>query len=726
MVQQVQVGGIDPQRVTNLSEGLNGLLGAASKGLETYNTIGETAAKLAFRDKSLEVQDAITGMKSALYADPNNTELWKQTNSAIDSLTSEMVADREQFVNHKDAYDTYNALATEQGVNIRAAITPMISSGLYSATVHNTKLGTQLAASTLGAGATSANIQTEVDINTAIGTGLDVPKEFLVQNLGAFESDFNSNPAFLVKSFYVDKATGTINQRNGDTALINAYYSAFAKVNKDGVLDATNSYVTEEHLQDISRSIAKVHALFKTPEGTKHSSELASSLDNANTIASQLKSGVIDRVTAMTSIKTAKDNIDTYFDFGSDGQKNSANDVKVNLVAADTLFTYATGQIDTALSKGAKGLRTLLLNGTKKYKYSAMGVNREEDIQPSVYKNILNNEVVALDDKLYGKDGKVNYDALSSIIAVTNNAGTDVKSGKLDAAINGVFNSGVSSSQSVDEFLNDINVARYALKHKTTPYDVINKEQLNSIYLDDLERAVKAKVGSKNPAVDITNAKAMIGTKSRGLSSIATVTEQLAPVGISYVKTNIDKLQTIGKFGTATNFTVNDVNMKTWANRNIKYSGYQTTDRDAFKAGFTDVITNEQNSYFFQSSATPTAKIKYVPNAYDDAFVPVSADKFNMAIANKLPYEALKNVLVWDSFKDENGKTVRMVDLSQENIETNVMDGTKGSIVEVSVYNKNRKKSDAPIILPIRIPSTEFNKYGKVPLTKGIQRWFNQ
>ena len=110
---QVQVGGIEPQRVANLSEGLAGLLGATAKGVEAYNTIGETAAKLDFRDISHNTATAMTGVERRMSElAPDDVEGYETLMGEVESLKSNYTTNLSKYSGHKAAFDVFSDSAS--------------------------------------------------------------------------------------------------------------------------------------------------------------------------------------------------------------------------------------------------------------------------------------------------------------------------------------------------------------------------------------------------------------------------------------------------------------------------------------------------------------------------------------------------------------------------------------------------------------------------------------
>lgn len=113
------VGGVPQHRVKNLGDDLMGLFGAVGKGVQTYDTIGETAANLEFKEKSQQVAEQIRLLNEASVGQDNNPEFWDGYNNHVESITAELVAEGDKFKNHKAAYNEYNNAAIEFATNIR-------------------------------------------------------------------------------------------------------------------------------------------------------------------------------------------------------------------------------------------------------------------------------------------------------------------------------------------------------------------------------------------------------------------------------------------------------------------------------------------------------------------------------------------------------------------------------------------------------------------------------
>lgn len=729
--QQVQVGGLPAPRVSALADDLSNLFGAVTKGAEKYAQVGEQAAKLEFQSKAVELQSQMTDIKRAIEADPYNTEFLREAGNTVEKLTADALAEGEKFKYSEMAYNAYNSLTTDYAASVRSAMLPMIDKKLFEATQFNIKTNTLNVADTLGGSATADNIRVEIDANSVANTGLDVPSIFIKQNDGAFTADFNANPAFLVRSHYIDQTTGKIDMRKGDEGIVNAYFSSFAKLNKDGVLEKANEFVTDQHLEIVSRAIAKSHSIFKDQNGNQRSSQLAVSLNNAESLKSDLDNGNIDIETAKQSVESARSNIESYYDFGSESQKNSADDMKLKLEASQIKYNFANGQLTKAIRTGGKAMGALLTNGYKGFSYTSNGVTNTEDIPANVFVNMAKTEIANIEKGLYNQDGSVNMGTLSNLIQITNQTGTHATSPAIDSILSGVFNSGAVNKQDVKGFLNDITIARYALKYKSSPYQNINQEFVNEKYLNSLETTLKAKQASKNPADDIAAAKAVAATGARGVEDWRVVATSFANSAYSKFKVNPDVLNRLDTLGEATWWSLNEQNSKTLTNRNVKYAGYQRSDDKTFLDSFPDVVTNEANSYKFTNVNLPNTHIKYIPIAYDDKNVPIPKDTFAAAvgteITKRMSLGTAKSLAGVTEHKDrKSGGRFYIANLSKDTVDAEVIDTNAGSIVRVKVYGKDRKQNSKPLST-FDIRPNQFKQYNfDMGVIDAVGRWFSE
>jgi hypothetical protein len=107
----VQIGGgLQPTNapVENLGKDLANLFGAVSKGVETYNTIGETAAKLDFRDISYRNASAINDIEKRMTElAPDDAKGYESLMGEMESLKDNYSTGLAKYSGHQAAYDAF-------------------------------------------------------------------------------------------------------------------------------------------------------------------------------------------------------------------------------------------------------------------------------------------------------------------------------------------------------------------------------------------------------------------------------------------------------------------------------------------------------------------------------------------------------------------------------------------------------------------------------------------
>ena len=103
---QVGISGVEPKQTSGLAQDIGNLFGSVAKGVDTYNTIGATAAKLQYQEDALEYNRYTSDIKASL-AFATTPEEYTQARQEVDILSAEFVAKANKFKDHKEAYDTY-------------------------------------------------------------------------------------------------------------------------------------------------------------------------------------------------------------------------------------------------------------------------------------------------------------------------------------------------------------------------------------------------------------------------------------------------------------------------------------------------------------------------------------------------------------------------------------------------------------------------------------------
>ena len=105
---QVGISGVEPKQASGLAQDISNLFGSVAKGVETYNTIGEAAAKIEFSEMyrdTLARHDMLKQESMKLKDDDVEGHAWI-SEKAIE-LQSEFPKKLSMFTDHKVAYDAF-------------------------------------------------------------------------------------------------------------------------------------------------------------------------------------------------------------------------------------------------------------------------------------------------------------------------------------------------------------------------------------------------------------------------------------------------------------------------------------------------------------------------------------------------------------------------------------------------------------------------------------------
>jgi hypothetical protein len=106
--QQLNLGGVQEHRVTNLARDLNNMMGAVASGVHTYNQIGEHAAQLEFRDTNQQINANLFELKkqSALLPE-DDYQGHLDILTKVEAQKGILVSKLADFSGHTAAFDTF-------------------------------------------------------------------------------------------------------------------------------------------------------------------------------------------------------------------------------------------------------------------------------------------------------------------------------------------------------------------------------------------------------------------------------------------------------------------------------------------------------------------------------------------------------------------------------------------------------------------------------------------
>jgi len=253
--QQVQVGGVPQSRVSNLADDLSNLFGAVGQASQKYAQIGEQAAKEDFVARSNDAREKITAIKTGLENDPYNIEIYDQSRQAIDLITAELVAQRDNYKDSQIAYDAYSEMSTRFAVDVKDQFYPMMASGQFTA-IKRARISD---ISTTSLSAQQNNLPLNSDFaRYAVDTYKHLGENPLEASNGVFSTNFSIMNGLASKDIMefaidnklvtADKTTGELTYNtNAEADIVDKYVGSHAKI-ENGIILPNADYTTQEQV----------------------------------------------------------------------------------------------------------------------------------------------------------------------------------------------------------------------------------------------------------------------------------------------------------------------------------------------------------------------------------------------------------------------------------------------------------------------------------------------
>lgn len=125
-----------PTKAENLAGDLLGIMESSTQALNTYNTIGATAAKTQAQEDARAYHTYVSEIKASLADKEHDPESWTAARNAIQQLSAEYVAKADTFKNHSAAFDAYANYALDNTTEVQAAFEPLFYEGYTNADIN--------------------------------------------------------------------------------------------------------------------------------------------------------------------------------------------------------------------------------------------------------------------------------------------------------------------------------------------------------------------------------------------------------------------------------------------------------------------------------------------------------------------------------------------------------------------------------------------------------------
>ena len=304
---QVGISGVEPRQASGLAQDISNLFGSVAKGVETYNTIGETAAKLEYSTKALEASDKITEQRILLnkYEANNDTNGIIEVQNNIHSITQELNTKASDFSNHKAAYDVYNNLSLDFASKVRATYDPITSSAFIKANKANrtAQLDKSIQKKAMaGIPVSTIELYSEQDVNKqSLFSDIEMDKfrtDVFSSNFHGINAVLDKDPAGVMSQFKLvklDDKAGKIYDLNSERKMIDTLFGDLYTTDKEGRIIATsaNKEPDQKEIDTLASALGSFRGKLMKQDGSIYNANFAAKLSDVNANLASLESGDI-------------------------------------------------------------------------------------------------------------------------------------------------------------------------------------------------------------------------------------------------------------------------------------------------------------------------------------------------------------------------------------------------------------------------------------------------
>jgi len=373
---QLGVSSIPPQRVKDLGSDLMGLFGATDKALQTYNTIGVTAAKLDYQDKERETLGKLTDkmIEADNASARNDTEAMLTIKQDISSITGELNAHKEAYKNHQAAYDAFDDLSSDFGASVRSKYDPMLNNMYIKASKQNYSDGikeTQALYELSGLPIGNKAIDTMITNGAPFGiTREEVTGEMVDFNLNNGIANFSADPLTFATRFNLVARDEKGNTTVDDTQIANMVNHLIPQAIYDtetGEVKSTVDGVSDEQRVNISKFIGHIKSAF-TKEGSTdtYNAEFRNALANQREMFTNVSNG--SQPISSLEERAYIDRMNEFVKAGtlSKSELNMYEQIMVDMRVDKTKIHNANNEFNTAINnKDANTVSRLITGGSK-------------------------------------------------------------------------------------------------------------------------------------------------------------------------------------------------------------------------------------------------------------------------------------------------------------------------------------------------------------------------
>jgi hypothetical protein len=380
--QQLGVQGIPAKRVQDLGADIMNLFGNVGKAVKTYDTIGETSAILEFQEQSIQASDRLTEQKILLNraAEMNDVETMTAVKANIDAITTDVMSKRDNFSNHKAAYEAYNSRASDFGARVRSTYHPSVDAAIVRSTKanrvsYNNEIMNKYAESSMPISTASFSDSQKINKDSYFSEQEQqaFKSQVFTHNASLLSSALTSAPEEMVRKYSLispDKKGGLSYSYKNEKVMLDEVFGDAYTIDDAGMVVPTkaNTSPDAQEMAMLSGTLKRFRSMFAMENGSAYNARMQSDLNEAKQIMSDERAGNLpvgslysseayNRLRSGTYQGTASKSQQNQLDvFGFDAKKH---DVKMNAAVGLVEESFKTENpvaVNKAMVDGYKGV----------------------------------------------------------------------------------------------------------------------------------------------------------------------------------------------------------------------------------------------------------------------------------------------------------------------------------------------------------------------------------
>jgi hypothetical protein len=364
--QQLGVQGIPAKRVQDLGADIMNLFGNVGKAVKTYDTIGETSAILEFQEQSIQASDRLTEQKILLNraAEMNDVETMTAVKANIDAITTDVLSKRDNFSNHKAAYEAYNSRASDFGARVRSTYHPSVDAAIVRSTKanrvsYNNNIMNKYAESSMPISTASFSDSQKINKDSYFSEQEQqaFKSQVFTHNASLLSSALTSAPEEMVNKYSLlspDKGGNLKYSYKNEKVMLDEVFGDAYTVDDAGMVVPTKSNTAPDaqEMAMLSGTLKRFRSMFATENGDAYSAAFDSDYSEVKDLLSSIEGGntqfgSISSNTAVANIMSGKYNSQL-----SKGQKKKLQVLMIDMGKSQNRYNTVVSTVNQLVQDG--------------------------------------------------------------------------------------------------------------------------------------------------------------------------------------------------------------------------------------------------------------------------------------------------------------------------------------------------------------------------------------